>query len=86
MAANQDKIHEEALKVELSITHLSQELKESVGTEKDVGQLNSRINRQLDDLRGKIQVSLRQNGLDLSLALPIAYHDQVQLCINNDLV
>lgn len=55
MAANQDKIHEEALKVELSITHLSQELKESVGTEKDVGQLNSRINRQLDDLRGKIQ-------------------------------
>ena len=57
MATNQDKVHDDSLKIEISISQLSQELKESVGTEEDVRRLNIQINRQLDDLRSKIQVN-----------------------------
>ena len=57
MATNQDKVHDESLKIEISISQLSQELKESIGTEEDVGRLNIQINRQMDDLRSKIQVN-----------------------------
>ena len=57
MATNQDKVHDESLKIEISISQLSQELKESIGTEEDVRRLNVQINRQMDDLRSKIQVN-----------------------------
>lgn len=58
MTGTVDRIHEEAVKMELTITTLSQQLKDSVRAGEDSRQLQSSITRQLDSLKEKIDVSV----------------------------
>ena len=58
MTGTIDRLHEDAVKMELIITSLSQKLKDSVRSGEDGRQLQSTITRQLDALKGKIDVSV----------------------------
>lgn len=58
MTGTVDRLHEDAVKMELTITSLSQKLKDSVRSGDDGRQLQSSIARQLDALKGKIDVSV----------------------------
>ena len=58
MTGTVERIHEDAVKMELTITSLAQRLKESVREGEDARQLHSSITRQLDSLKGKIDVSV----------------------------
>lgn len=58
MTGTVETIHKDAVKMELTITSLSQKLKESVRNGEDAEQLQSSITRQLDSLKGKIDVSV----------------------------
>ena len=58
MTGTVETIHKDAVKMELTITSLSQKLKESVQNDEDAKQLQSSITRQLDSLKGKIDVSV----------------------------
>ena len=56
MANQVDKLNDDAVKLELTITRLAAQLKESVGTTNEVNHLNNEINLNFDRLRAKIQV------------------------------
>ena len=58
MTETVDTIHADAVKMELTITALSQKLKDSVQAGEDGRQLHSSITRQLDSLKEKIDVSI----------------------------
>ena len=79
MTGTIDRLHEDAVKMELIITSLSQKLKDSVRSGEDGRQLQSTITRQLDALKGKIDVSVlacqaRLTGYCVAVTCQLAHH------------